>query len=101
MIHLTRLNATAFVINPDLVERIYANPDTTLTMVDGTTFVVADSVEEVIERIIDFRAAVVARARDLPPTGPARLGLVTEPDEPAAPRALRPLPKDSSWTPHP
>ncbi|GAB2972812.1 flagellar FlbD family protein [Actinotalea caeni] len=95
MIHLTRLNASAFVINPDLVERIYANPDTTLVMVDGTTFIVAETMHEVIDRIIDFRAAVVARARDLPPAS-RQLGLVPRPPSPSAtPRALRPVEKDA------
>ena len=35
MIVVTRLNDSQFAVNPDLIERIYANPDTTLVMVDG------------------------------------------------------------------
>ena len=43
MIILTRLNNSRFAVNPDLVERIHSNPDTTLTLVDGTTYIVTES----------------------------------------------------------
>jgi flagellar protein FlbD len=61
MIVLTRLNGTRFALNPDLVERADAYPDTTLLMVDGTTYVVTESVDELVERIVDFRARVLGR----------------------------------------
>jgi flagellar protein FlbD len=61
MIVLTRLNGTRFALNPDLVERADANPDTTLLMVDGTTYVVTETVDELVERIVDFRARVLGR----------------------------------------
>lgn len=61
MIVLTRLNGTRFALNPDLVERADANPDTTLLMVDGTTYVVTETVDELVERIVEFRARVLGR----------------------------------------
>lgn len=65
MIVVTRLNGTSFALNTDLVERIHATPDTTLLMVDGTNYVVTESVEQVIDAIVEFRARVLARAREL------------------------------------
>ena len=65
MIVVTRLNGTSFALNADLVERIHATPDTTLLMVDGTNYVVTESVEQVIDAIVEFRARVLARAREL------------------------------------
>lgn len=62
MIVLTRLNRTRFAVNPDLVERIQATPDTTITLVDGATFVVTESMDEVIEQVTRFRARVLATA---------------------------------------
>ena len=62
MIVVTRLNRTRFAVNPDLVERIQAAPDTTITMIDGAPFVVTESMAEVIERIVRFRARVLAAA---------------------------------------
>ncbi|GAA3665999.1 flagellar FlbD family protein [Microbacterium marinilacus] len=62
MIVVTRLNRTRFAVNPDLVERIHASPDTTLVMVDGATFIVLETMDEVIGRIFSFRAEVLAAA---------------------------------------
>ena len=60
MITLSRLNGASFAVNCDLIERIDASPDTVLTLVDGTRYVVAEGLDEVIERIRRFRAEVVA-----------------------------------------
>lgn len=62
MILLRRLNGTEFAINADLIERIEITPDTVVSLVDGTKYVVADTVEEVIERIVAFRARILATA---------------------------------------
>ncbi|WP_157156813.1 MULTISPECIES: flagellar FlbD family protein [unclassified Diaminobutyricimonas] len=79
MIVVTRLNDSQFAVNCDLIERIHANPDTTLVMVDGAKYIVTESLEEVINRIITYRARVLATARDLPAVGeePVHLGLVS------------------------
>lgn len=62
MIVLTRLNGSQFAINPDLIERIIENPDTTITLVDGSNHIVTESLDAVIEIIAEFRADIVARA---------------------------------------
>ena len=62
MINLTRLNGQAFVLNCDLIERVDATPDTVLTLVDGTKYVVTESLDEVVERVRDFRSSVIAHA---------------------------------------
>lgn len=62
MIVLTRLNRSRFAVNPDLIERVQATPDTTLIMVDGATFVVAETMDDVIAQITQFRARVLAGA---------------------------------------
>lgn len=64
MIVVTRLNDSQFAINPDLIERIHANPDTTLVMVDGAKYIVTESMGEIIERIAQYRARVVALAQN-------------------------------------
>jgi flagellar protein FlbD len=65
MILLTRLNGTTFAVNPDLVERIQEQPDTTVVLVDGTTFIVTETIEEVIDEIAEYRARVSARAHSM------------------------------------
>lgn len=62
MVILTRLNGTAVALNADLIERADTTPDTVLTLVDGTKYLVRESMEEVIDLIREFRASVVARA---------------------------------------
>jgi len=84
MIVVTRLNNTRFAINPDLIERIQSSPDTTLTLVGGTSYIVTESMEQVIEMIASYRAGVIARARALPSfdgTSAPVLGIVPMPTD--------------------
>lgn len=86
MILVTRLNDSRFAINPDLIERIHATPDTTLIMVDGAKYIVTESMDEVIERIAAYRARVIALAYAPQSTdqriGGRQLGLVASGAEP-------------------
>jgi flagellar protein FlbD len=60
MITVTRLNGPAFALNPDLIERIEASPDTVIHLVGGTNYVVVETVEEIIALVRESRAAVIA-----------------------------------------
>jgi flagellar protein FlbD len=88
MITLTRLNGGIFAINADLLERIDVTPDTVLTLVDGSKYLVAEPLDEIIARIREFRASIVAQANQMmdsmPSTnthyGPA-LRVVPKPEE--------------------
>lgn len=62
MITLTRLNGATFALNDQLVERIEANPDTVVVLVDGKKFIVSEPVSDVIEQIRQARADVAIRA---------------------------------------
>jgi flagellar protein FlbD len=62
MIVVTRLNGSRFAVNPDLVERVQASPDTTLVLVGGTTYIVQESLDEVIDLIAAYRARVISSA---------------------------------------
>ncbi len=83
VIVLTRLNRSRFAVNPDLIERIQVTPDTTLVMVDGATFVVAEGLEVVIDAIVAFRARVLSTALNgTPPvTAPAVAYGITHSEE--------------------
>lgn len=65
MILLTRLNGPVFALNPDLVERADCTPDTVITLVDGTKYVVAESLPELVGLIRQYRAGIVADAQHL------------------------------------
>lgn len=60
MILLTRLNGTPLGVNADLIERIDVTPDTVITLVDGKKFVVTEPIDVVIDRVVSFRASVLA-----------------------------------------
>jgi flagellar protein FlbD len=65
MIVVTRLNNSQFAINPDLIERIHSNPDTTLVMVDGAKYIITESMDEAIEKIATYRARVIALTHEI------------------------------------
>ncbi len=65
MIRVTRLNGERFALNPDLVERVEGHPDTVVFLVDGTKYIVSESVEEVLVEIREYRASILATAYEM------------------------------------
>jgi flagellar protein FlbD len=63
MIVVTRLGGGEFGVNPDLIQRIDSAPDTILTLIDGTKYIVAEPMSEVITRINEQRANILSRAQ--------------------------------------
>jgi flagellar protein FlbD len=57
MIQLTRINRTPLVLNSDLIEHVETTPDTVISLTNGQKFVVLESAEEVVQRVIQFRRA--------------------------------------------
>ena len=62
MIMLSRLNGLPFALNPDLIERAEATPDTVLTLCDGSKLLIGETVEELVARVRDYRASIVSLA---------------------------------------
>lgn len=86
MIQLTRLSGSTFLLNSDLIERVDRTPDTVITLVDGTKYVVCEGLDDVARAVRLFRGEVVALGSVLSVTEL----LVDEADEvPLA--AVRPL----------
>ncbi|HLG96303.1 MAG TPA: flagellar FlbD family protein [Bryobacteraceae bacterium] len=61
MIRLTRINHVPLVLNADLIEHVETTPDTVIAMTNGQKFMVKESADEVIEKVIEFRRAIAAR----------------------------------------
>ena len=61
MIRLTRINHVPLVLNADLIEHIEITPDTVIAMTSGQKFMVLESADVVIERVIEFRRAILER----------------------------------------
>ena len=81
MIRVTRLNGEGFALNPDLIERVEGHPDTVAFLVDGTKYVVRESVDEVLQEIREYRAGILATSYEMD-RGEYRSPLFAE--EPAA-----------------
>jgi flagellar protein FlbD len=65
VILLTRFNGPVFALNPDLIERADCTPDTVISLVDGTKYVVAESLPEFIALVRQYRSSVIADAQQL------------------------------------
>ena len=63
MLQLTRLSGPVFALNPDLIERAEATPDTVVTLVNGSKYVIRESLDELIELIHAYRVGLVAAAQ--------------------------------------
>ena len=65
MILVHRLKGEPLFVNADLIESVESTPDTVLTLVDGRKAVIAESPQEIVERIRQFRASVLVAADEL------------------------------------
>lgn len=66
VIELHRLHGNGtFLVNADLVETVEACPDTVITMVNKHRYVVEDSVAEVVDKVVEFRARIAAGAGNM------------------------------------
>ena len=86
MITLTRLTGSRFALNPDLIERVDRTPDTVITLVDATKYLVRESLDEVVTAVLEYRAQVLAAASafeqvDGSAARRVRLSAVPGPDE--------------------
>lgn len=55
MIRLTRINHVPLVLNADLIEHVETTPDTVISMTNGQKFVVLESADDLIRKVIEFR----------------------------------------------
>lgn len=60
MIKLHKLNGAEIVVNAELIESVEATPDTVLNLATGNRFLVKDSVQEVVDKVIEYKKKVYA-----------------------------------------
>jgi len=61
MIKVTRLNHTALILNSDLIEHIEITPDTVITLTSGQKFMVLESSQEIVDKVVAFRKSLFSR----------------------------------------
>ncbi len=54
MIKVTRLDNSNLVINANMIESVETTPDTVVNLLTGKKIVVKESVEEIIDRMVDY-----------------------------------------------
>jgi flagellar protein FlbD len=59
MIRLTRLNQTELIINSDLIEHIEIGGNTVIKLTDGNSFVVMESPDEIVDRVVRFKKRIL------------------------------------------
>lgn len=62
MIQLTRLNHVPLIVNADLIEHVEVTPDTVVALTTGQKFLVLESAEDVVEKVIQYRKAILNTA---------------------------------------
>lgn len=60
MIEVTRLNGNPMALNSDLIKTAEASPDTMLTLISGEKMIVRETCAEVLNRVLDYRARLLA-----------------------------------------
>jgi flagellar protein FlbD len=69
MVPLTRLTGVQFALNPDLIERVDCTPDTVITLVDGTKYLVQETLGDIVSIILEYRAQILVLAGTLERSG--------------------------------
>lgn len=60
MIPVTKLNDKEIIINCDLIEIIEATPDTTITMTTGRKIIAKESIDTLIEKVVEYKKRLYA-----------------------------------------
>ena len=55
MIKLTRIDGEHFILNAELIKYLESRPDTFVTLTNGERIIVRQSMEEVMERTIEYQ----------------------------------------------
>ena len=55
MITVTKIGGKEILLNEDAIESAYETPDTVIVMTNGHTYIVMETVNEIIEKTLEYR----------------------------------------------
>ncbi|MBI4801260.1 MAG: flagellar FlbD family protein [Elusimicrobia bacterium] len=58
MIKLQKLNGVDVIVNADLIESIEAAPDTVINLATGNRFLVKNSVDDVVAKVVEYKKKI-------------------------------------------
>lgn len=59
MVKLVGMNNKEFILNADHIEKIEEVPETVITLINGKKYIVLETVEDVIEKVIIYKNKIV------------------------------------------
>jgi flagellar protein FlbD len=69
MISVTRLKGQVVALNPDMIESVEENPDTTIRLTSGEKLLVRESLTQVIELVAEYRRYLLSALSIQPLSG--------------------------------
>jgi len=60
MIKVRKINGEKMAINAELIETVQATPDTVITFTTGKKILVAENVDEIIDKVISYRKNILS-----------------------------------------
>lgn len=69
MITVTRLKGQLVALNPDLIESVEENPDTTVRLISGEKLLVRESLAEVVQLVAEYRRYILSALSVQPLSG--------------------------------
>ncbi|AZV55969.1 flagellar FlbD family protein [Clostridium sp. AWRP] len=60
MIRLTGLDNKEFIINADAIEKLEAIPESLITLTNGKKYLVKESNDEIVEKVIKYKRKIYA-----------------------------------------
>lgn len=69
MISVTRLKGQVVALNPDMIESVEENPDTTIRLTSGEKLLVRESLEQVVELVASYRRYLLSALSVQPLSG--------------------------------
>jgi flagellar protein FlbD len=67
MIKLEKLNGSLVVVNAEIIESVEAAPDTVINLATGNKFIVKDSVDSVIAKVVEYKKQVYSERKCVNP----------------------------------
>lgn len=58
MLEVTRLNGTAYYVNPDMIMYVEATPDTVITLTSGDKLLIKETPEQLRNNFIAFKKKI-------------------------------------------
>jgi flagellar protein FlbD len=69
MISVTRLKGQTVALNPDMIESVEENPDTTIRLTSGEKLLVRESLQQVVELVASYRRYLLSALSVQPLSG--------------------------------